>query len=250
MITIAACDDEPVFIDIVSDEVRNVMSRLRKQYSFHGFTSSVSFMEMLESRKITPDVVFLDIMMPGIDGKEAALRIGEMFPLCRIIFMTSYESEIFTSFDYNVSGFISKFSLSDKIGENLERVLKKLEVSSPLSVNLTVYNSDDVLEHRNLLASDIVYLECIMKKAYVTLTDGSCIRVKCSIWRDVVKKFAEAPFAMPHQNYIVNMMHISGITSTEIKMNFSDTVIPLSKHRRKEFMKECASYSISKGGII
>lgn len=246
MITIAVCDDEAVFIDIVTDEVRSAMTAMNRKYSFCSFRSSEEFLKAVESGSLVPDVVFLDIVMPVVDGKEIALIISELYPECSVIFMTSHEDEIFTSFDYNVSGFISKFSLSEKIYGNLERVLKKKDTASPVTANLTVYNEKGTPEHIRIKLADIIYLECSMKKAYMTLADGTVKRVKCDMWRELVHRFEGDTFAVPHQNYLVNMGYITKISASDVFLDKTEAVIPLSKYRRRDFIKQCAHYS---GGI-
>ena len=44
------------------------------------------------SRWLTPDVVFLDISMPGMTGLEAAPKILEVSPKSRILFLSMYDN--------------------------------------------------------------------------------------------------------------------------------------------------------------
>jgi two-component system response regulator YesN len=49
--------------------------------------------EIAEREK--PDIAFLDIKMPGINGVEAARRLKELLPACKIVFLTAFDT-----FDY------------------------------------------------------------------------------------------------------------------------------------------------------
>lgn len=246
MISVAVCDDEAVFLDIVEEETDRIMNNLKKEYTFKKYQSSELFVKDLKEHNISPDIVLLDIDMPVITGKDAAVMLKELYPDCQLIFFTSHEDEIFNAFDYNANGFISKYKLSRYLESNILRVMKNLETAAPASIALNIFRNEGGYERINLCCSDIIYLECIMKKAYVTVSDGCCMRIKCSLWREMIQKFDKYPFAVPHQNYIVNMDHITRITGDELFIGSTNKQISVSKHRRKDFIQRYTDYSMSK----
>jgi len=48
-----------------------------------------------KAAELNPDLVLLDISLPGIHGVEAAYRIRELVPHTRILFLTQYDSPDF-----------------------------------------------------------------------------------------------------------------------------------------------------------
>jgi DNA-binding NarL/FixJ family response regulator len=46
-------------------------------------------------RKLTPDVVILDLMMPGLNGLEVARQIGKQVPQTRVVVLSMYDDEGF-----------------------------------------------------------------------------------------------------------------------------------------------------------
>jgi two-component system invasion response regulator UvrY len=64
------------------------------------------------ARRVKPDIVLMDISMPGISGLEATRRITTSFPAIRIIALTVHEEMPFptTLLEAGASGYITKGS--------------------------------------------------------------------------------------------------------------------------------------------
>ena len=69
--------------------------------------------------EITPDILFLDIEMPGMDGFEVAIKIKERQPLCKIIMATGRDDLMKESFKVAPFRFVSKPFLRDEVTEAL-----------------------------------------------------------------------------------------------------------------------------------
>jgi DNA-binding NarL/FixJ family response regulator len=67
--------------------------------------------------KTTPDVIVMDIQMPGVNGIEGVKQIRNKFPEARILMQTVFEDEqrIFESICAGASGYLLKKSSADEI---------------------------------------------------------------------------------------------------------------------------------------
>jgi DNA-binding NarL/FixJ family response regulator len=83
-------------------------------------------------QKLNPDIIFMDISMPRMDGLTAAQLIKQKFPEIKIIIITIHEKEIFKEVadKLPIDGFISKTSISNE----LPKLLRKLEVYSNTAI--------------------------------------------------------------------------------------------------------------------
>ena len=80
---IVAIDDEAEFIDIL----QNYFSL--REYEIHVATRGTKGIEIVKEKK--PDVVLMDLKMPGIDGDEVLKLLKSMDPSPKVIFITAYD---------------------------------------------------------------------------------------------------------------------------------------------------------------
>jgi len=81
--TIVAVDDEADFIDMLKD-----------YFEPRGYTIEVALrgakgIELIKEKK--PDIVLMDLKMPGIDGDEVLRLLKSMEPSPKVIFVTAYD---------------------------------------------------------------------------------------------------------------------------------------------------------------
>src|SRR5687768_2786028 len=75
-------------------------------------------------RSLRPDIVLMDIEMPGIDGISAVRMIKKEFPEIRIIMQTVFEDEarIFASLQAGAEGYILKNASAERIIDSIREV--------------------------------------------------------------------------------------------------------------------------------
>jgi DNA-binding NarL/FixJ family response regulator len=77
--------------EIVREGIRNLLARSGKNWEVCGEASNASD-AILAIESLQPDVVVLDITMPGISGLEAARLIGKLDLATRVLIFTMHES--------------------------------------------------------------------------------------------------------------------------------------------------------------
>ena len=75
-----------------------------------------------------PNLVLLDIRMPGLSGIEVARRIGKA---AHIIFITAYDQYAIEAFDAGAIDYVLKPVQEDRLRKALDRVQEKLQATPP-----------------------------------------------------------------------------------------------------------------------
>ncbi|WP_213815606.1 response regulator transcription factor [Glaciihabitans sp. dw_435] len=76
--------------------------------------------------ELTPDLVLMDLRMPGMDGDEATSRILKAAPAIRVLILTTYESDnsILTAIEAGASGYLLKAAPQDEILAGIRSVAR------------------------------------------------------------------------------------------------------------------------------
>ena len=115
---------------MVVDDSRIVQLQLKKiladtEYQIVAFCQSGE--EALEKYSdVQPDLVTMDILMPGIDGLETARQLLKSYPNARILMVSSlaYDDTINEANDVGVKGFVYKPFERSQILESMSNVFR------------------------------------------------------------------------------------------------------------------------------
>src|SRR5262245_35633645 len=85
------------------------------------------------ARKLSPDVVLLDLMMPGLNGLEVARQLNKQMPQTKIIILSMYDDEGFVleALANGVSGYVLKDAGSSDLVQAVREVAAGHRYLSP-----------------------------------------------------------------------------------------------------------------------
>ena len=113
---------------IVDDEdnVRELVKNIILNYDYTLAGEADNGEEAVEKYKtLTPDLVILDILMPGIDGVETLKRILQINPKAKVIMLTALEKtqQVKLCLKAGACGYVAKPFLTEKLICSIEKVL-------------------------------------------------------------------------------------------------------------------------------
>jgi two-component system LytT family response regulator len=169
--------------------------------------------------RLRPDLVFLDVQMPGCDGFEVVRRV-EVKPF--IVFVTAYNEYALRAFEENSVDYLLKPVAHERLGktvgklrrlfegtaarsnENIERMLARL--ASPPLQRLKVILGDRIIL---VDVRDIAYIEA--KEKYTFIHTGEKSYMMDEPLAALEEKLDAAAFVRIHRAYIVNVSYIGEI---------------------------------------
>lgn len=172
--------------------------------------------------ELHPDVVFLDVDMPKLNGVETAKRIQDLDPRAALVFATAYEgymSEAFSvyAFDYLVKPFKNERVLAtlDRIRALLAKsgAPEKKEELRPLAAphrrpgRLLIRNRDGVVF---VDMDDILLVQRENRQTVLYTAEGSY--ATSDTLGEVEEKLDPETFFRCHKSYIINLSYIDSIT--------------------------------------
>ena len=120
MIRVLVADDHPI--------VRSgIVALLESAVDIEVVGTASTGLEAVElALQLSPDIVLMDLRMPGIDGDEATARIVAVRQEIRVVVLTTYETDasILTAIEAGASGYLLKAAPQDEILAGIRSVAR------------------------------------------------------------------------------------------------------------------------------
>jgi DNA-binding LytR/AlgR family response regulator len=168
-----------------------------------------------------PDVLFLDIQMPGLTGLEVARRVG---PGRHVVFITAYDSHAVEAFERGAVDYLLKPYAPARLAESLRRVQARLEQSAPVLENvlrelaaalqpreyLRWIKAATGQEVKIITVDEVCYFQADSKYTLVITASGEAL-VRRAL-KDLGAQLDPAQFWQVHRSTIVNASAIAGVS--------------------------------------
>lgn len=189
--TIAVCDDEPIFAANLA-----TMIQTYTQCELTTYTSAATLIDNYKQGLF--DCIFLDVVMPEMDGFAVASKIREKDNHVAIVFVTNMEQDIRQGYKYSATDYITKPANQQDIIDIINRVSK---TQKQPEYTLRLKNNGGEV---TLPLEDIVYFESRNKDILaVTQTDRYAFRGQLSKIEAGLEGFVRV-----HQSYLVNKTYV------------------------------------------
>lgn len=222
---IALCDDRP-------DQLENLHSMI---LTWNGEYVSVSCYDngdaLLQAHRTTPfDIIFLDILMPLLNGMETARELRQSDKTVRLVFLTSSADFAVEAFTVKASNYLLKPVKPEKLYTCLEELDQELRASAR---KICVKGSHAL---HQIPVADIEYIESQNKRILFVLSGGETILSGEPLYAYEEKLTLEDGFFKCSRSFIVNIHRIDTFTAKEIRTR-SGARIPISRSCHREFEK-------------
>lgn len=210
------------------------------------------------SDQLKPDVLFLDIQMPGQDGLQVVRQLMSRPEMPRIVFVTAYDQYAIRAFEVNAVDYLLKPVEKARLGEALARTRRQIAEGKPLAQQIErVLASLERREPPRRLVVKVGERLMLVDSEdifYATVEDG-LITIATDQWigtsnlrtlEELMEGLDPERFWRVHRSYVVNIERIKEVVpwfnrTFQLKMaDKKESEIPVSRsqtRRLKEYLK-------------
>ena len=238
---------------IVEDEemARNVLKSLLAQYCPDVMVCAeaddvISGKNMIETFR--PDLVFLDIEMPGGSGFKLLTSIENKD--FEVVFITAYEQFAIKAIRHDALDYILKpidpkelVAAVEKVNEakykktlkkQYDNLLKNLDPEQLVVRKISLSTADKI---HLIDVDDIIRCESDNYYTIIFFKDGTSLMVSKTL-KDMEQKLEEYDFVRTHKSHLVNMRGSMNFIKDEMMVVMTDgTKVPVSKRKKEKILE-------------
>jgi len=221
--TALVADDEPLLREHLCAQLARAWPELRIVAEARNGREAIEAAEAL-----APDIAFLDIHMPGINGIEAARTIGARSAL---VFVTAYEQYAVQAFERGAVDYLIKPFEPGRLAETVARLRERLAARRPAAVGLDAVLDDLSQRLRSLPGAtrpwlqwikasvgsnlrlipvdEVHYLRADEKYTLVAWAGGDAL-IRRPI-RELIEELDPERFVQIHRSTIVNLRSVAQV---------------------------------------
>ena len=238
MIKIAFCDDDMEVLHQINELLDRYRVERNEDITYAAFQSPFELLTEIE-KGIRPDILFLDVVMPGQNGMNVAKEIRQYDTNMKIIFLTS--SPEFAVESYSVGAYFYQLKpiWEESFFRLMDAVLAECEKKKK---NSLILRSKDGITRIDL--QQLEYCEVLGRKLLFHLENGAVLESAGSLDDLAGQLMQHSNFFRPHRSFLVNMEYIQNISSRSIKM-VNDAEIPIPHGKCSEIKNTYMEYAFN-----
>ena len=234
MIRIAIIEDD-------KDQAADLEAHIRRYAQEHGSAMDVSVfynvIVFLEKYSADYDMVFMDIMMPMMNGMDASRMLREKDDKVMLIFVTSMRQYAIQGYEVSASDFIVKPLSYPEFSLKFTRALSKLPKRDTGDILIKTETG-----YAKLQPGQITYVE-VRGHHCVYHTVGAEYR-QYQTMKSVEEALDGQGFARCNNFLLVNLAHVDRLEGLSVWVRGEE--LQMSHPRRKAFSEAFAKYSEAK----
>jgi DNA-binding LytR/AlgR family response regulator len=245
--TALIADDEP----LLRERLRSHLAQLWPELQVVGDArNGPETLELFEQLK--PDIVFLDIHMPGLNGIETARALGRR---THLVFVTAYEQYALQAFEQGAIDYLVKPIDSARLADTVQRLRLRKQSGAMLDAVLDQlagrFAQSDAARQwlqwikasvgnsvRLIPVDQVLFFRAEEKYTLVAWSEGEAL-IRKSI-RELSEELDPECFVQTHRAVIANLRHvrevIRGVNETaELHLRNHAEVLPVSRNYLHHF---------------
>jgi DNA-binding LytR/AlgR family response regulator len=229
-------EDEP----LLREELAELLASLWPELELVAQAADgIEALRALEAHQ--PDVLFLDIQMPGLTGLEVARQASGR---CHVVFVTAYDQHTLAAFEQGAADYVLKPANAARLATTVARLKERIGRQAPALEGLLRelgggsrgylrwINASHGQAVRVITVDDVCYFQADSKYTrVVTAGEESLIRKPI---KELCDELDPASFWQIHRSTIVNVHAVAGVVRdlrgrTQVRLRKRDELLPVSE---------------------
>lgn len=230
MITIAIIEDDAHHRRQLRDCVEQFFTECNEETAILEYDDGAAILARYPSH---PDLLLMDIDMPRLNGVEASRRLRAFDPDVLLIFITNMIQCALDGYSVDAMDFIVKPISEWNCRQSFTRALKRIRAKRGCHIRLQSRKNPVVLNIKEILYAETQSHTLLLhlKTETITVTESM---------KSLEAKTRAFPFFRCHSSFLVNLEAVDQIGRNDVII--AGTPIPISKHRRAEFLEAMTNY--------
>lgn len=207
-------------------------------------------------REHSPDLLFLDVQMPGLDGFGVIKKLlDKKIPLPKIVFSTAFDQYAVKAFEVNAVDYLLKPFDKKRVAQSVQKARAKMDTGAPsetLETLVRMLESQKTQPTSKVLIKSAGRLFLVDQKdiCYASIEDGVISVVtagvngtegqsNCRTLEELLDSLDPKLFWRAHRSYLVNINRIKEVvpwfkSSYQLRMDDKkQTEVPVSRAQTK-----------------
>lgn len=228
MIRIAVCDDDADCLSTTAQMIEKWSTESGIPVEIYRFDNGDALLN--KTAALCMDIIFLDIIMPLLDGIETARELRQNNKVAKIIFLTSSPEFALQSYEIKAQDYLLKPISFPRIKEVLDECSPIFHREPKNIVLKTSYG------YQKLYFHDIEYAEAQNKKVIFHLRSGKSVVTAEALNALENRLLGEDGFFKSHRSYIIYLPNIDHFNTADITTK-SGKNIPIARGYGKAFQE-------------
>ncbi len=225
---VAICDDDAAFLGEAAQAVRAWAEREGTVVDVRCCSGGGELLSLCGGS--CPDLVLLDIVMPGISGMDVARELRARNESVRIAFLTSSPEYAVDSYEVHAAEYLLKPVSRARLERLLDECAHSCESEVPSVVVKTAFG------FQRIFLADIECAEARNKRVLFWTRAGGCVEAVEPLRAYEQRLTLENGFFKCHRSYLVNLANVERFSATDAVMR-SGRVVPVARSVRREFQE-------------
>ncbi len=238
MLSIAVCDDEMIECCNLSNKIKAILDERDIPCIIRRFFNGEALLQEYDHF----DILFLDILMQGLDGMETARLFRQKASDKILIFISSSREYVWEAYDVEAFHYLVKPLEEQKLRAVLQRAVQKT-ATHPREYLIIRRER----QHEKIFLDDIYYFE--IRGRRIDVHGAGKIFTYYEQIHVLEDRLRDKGFFRCHKSYLINLNQVASYNRQEVLLDSGER-IPIAKRRYDGFCQELLACMRKNGGIL